>query len=310
MVGVGRRLILLLVAIVVAVSALTGIWLVHGGRNTRAHPREVGQAPGPPKGSVVLARESRELAVALAVQPGRPLQVTATVVGQSGSGVDGLAVALTATGKSGQSTTPGRPCGHGCYRATLSVAAPTRFTVRIAGAGAPHVVVFPVAGPWPPADGSRFLGRATRAFRRRRSVLFRESLSGGLGHSVLTTWKLAAPDRIEYRIQGGAAGIVIGTRRWDRSNRGLPWAQSQTTLLPQPSAPWGSRITNAHILARTPRQLTASWVDPVVPAWFTATFDRRTALPIELRMTAASHFMRQRYVAFDRELRIVPPKAK
>jgi len=307
---VNRRVILLLVAVVVAVTALAGIWLAHGGKSTRSHPREFGQAPGPPAGSVVLARESRELAVALAVQPSRPLHVRATVVGQMGLGVDGLAVALTATGKSGRVTGPAQPCGHGCYGATLSLAAPTRFTVNITGVGAPRSVSFPVAGEWPPAAGSQFLGRATRAFRHLRSVLFRERLGAGLGHSVLTTWKLAAPDRVEYRIQGGAAGIVIGTRRWDRIDRGLPWAQSQTTLLPQPTAPWGSRIANAHILGRTPRQLTASWLDPVVPAWFTATFDRRTALPVELRMTAASHFMRQRYLAFNRKLRIEPPKAK
>jgi len=307
---VNRRVILLLVAVVVAVTALAGIWLAHGGKSTRSHPREVGQAPGPPAGSVVLARESRELAVALAVQPSRPLHVTATILGLSGLGVDGLAVALTATGKSGRATHAARPCGHGCYDATLAVATPTRLTVSITGVGNPRTVVFPLTGAWPPTAGSQFLGRATRAFRRLRSALYRERLTAGLGHSVLTTWKLAAPDRVEYRIQGGAAGIVIGTRRWDRIDRGLPWAQSQTTLLPQPTAPWGSRIANAHILARTPRQVTASWLDPVVPAWFTATFDRRTALPIELRMTAASHFMQHRYVAFNRKLRIEPPKAK
>ena len=307
MVGVRRRVILLFVAVLVAAAA---ILLGHGARNTRPHPREAGQAPGPPTGSVVLARESRELAVALAVRPGRPLGVTATIVGQSSRGVDGLSVALTVTGKSGRATRPGRPCGHGCYGAALSVAAPTRFTVNIIGAGAPRAVVFPVAGPWPPAAGSQFLGRATRSFRKLRSVLLSERLASGPGHSILTTWKLAAPDRLEYQIHGGPAGIVIGTRRWDRIRRGAAWKSSETTLLPQPTAPWGSRIANAHILARTPRQLTASWLDPVVPAWFIATFDRRTALPIELRMTAPAHFMRHRYLAFNRKVRIEPPTAK
>ena len=307
MVGVRRPVILLFVAALVAVAA---IWLGLGSRNSRSHPREVGQAPGPPVDSVVLARESRELAVALAVRPGSPLGVTATIVGQSGRGVDGLGVVLAATGKRSRTTDAARPCGHGCYGTTLSVEAPRKFTVRITGAGAPRTVVFPVAGHWPPADGRQFLGRATRAFRRLRSAVLSERLASGPGHSILTTWTLAAPNRLEYQIHGGPAGIVIGARRWDRTKPGGPWTPSETTLLPQPTAPWGSRIADAHILARTPTQVTASWLDPVVPAWFTATFDRRTALPIELRMTAPAHFMRHRYLAFNRKVRIEPPKAK
>jgi hypothetical protein len=307
MVGVRRAVILLIVALA-AVAVLGALWLGRGAKSTGSQPRQAGPAPAPPAGSVVLARESRELAVALAVRAGRPLGVTATIVGQSGTGVDGLAVTLTAAGKSNRPTRLARPCGHGCYGATLSVATPTRLTVRIAGAGAPRTVAFAVAGHWPPADGSRFLARATRAFRRLRSVVLSERLASGPGHSILTTWKLAAPDRLEYEIQDGPAGIVIGTRRWDRANPGAPWTSSGTTLLPQPTAPWGSRIANAYVLSRTPRQLTASWLDPVVPAWFTATFDRRTALPIELRMTAPAHFMRHRYLAFNRKVRIEPPK--
>ncbi len=61
------------------------------------------------------------------------------------------------------------------------------------------------------------------------------------------------------------------------------------------------------VLSETLRMLTASWLDPVVPAWFTATFDRRTALPVDLRMTAPVHFMHHRYRAFNRKVRIEPP---
>jgi hypothetical protein len=307
MVGVRRAVILLFIALA-AVAAVAGLWLGRDAKSTGSQPRQAGPAPAPPAGSVVLARESRELAVALAIRQGRPLRITATVVGQSGTGVDGLEVALTAAGKSSRATRAGRPCGHGCYKATLSVVAPTGFTVRIAGAGTPRTVAFQVRGQWPPADGGRFLGRATRAFRRLRSVLLLERLASGPGHSIVTTWKLAAPDRLEYEIKGGPAGIVIGTRRWDRAKPGAPWTSSETTLLPQPTAPWGSRIANAYVLSRTRHELTASWLDPVVPAWFTATFERRTALPIELRMTAPAHFMRHRYLAFNHKVRIEPPK--
>jgi copper transport protein len=293
----------LLLLLIVPAALLVGC----GGSDARARPREVAQAPAPPSGSVVLAQESRELAVALAVRPGRPLGVTATIVGQSGRGVDGLGVELSARGRSGRAAHAARSCGHGCYAATLSVGAPTELAVKVTGAGSPRTVVFPVAGRWPPADGQAFLGRASRAFRRLRSVRLVERLSSGPGHSILTTWKLAAPDRLEYEIHGGAGGIVIGTRRWDRPKPGAPWTPSETTLLPQPTAPWGTRIANARVLDEMPGRLVVSWVDPVVPAWFTGTFDRRTALPLELRMTAPAHFMRHRYLAFNRKVRIEPP---
>jgi len=296
-----------LAVVVVAVAVLTAL---RPGRDAEAAPREVAQAPAPPPGSVVLARESRELAVALAIRPGRPLGVTATIVGQSGRGVDGLEVELTARSPSSRATRSARPCGHGCYAATLPVVAPTEFAVKVIGVGSPRTVLFPVAGRWPPAQGEQFLARASRVFRRLRTVVFSERLASDPSHSILTTWKLVAPDRFEYEIQGGPGGIIIGTRRWDRPKPGAPWTPSATTLLPQPTAPWGTRIADAHVLAETPHTLTASWLDPVVPAWFTATFDRRSALPIELRMTSPAHFMRHRYLAFNRKVRIEPPAAK
>lgn len=305
-----------LVVLAVVVAAVAVLTALRPGRDAEAAPpkpvvpRELAQAPAPPPGSVVLARESRELAVALAIQPTRPLGVTATIVGQSGRGVDGLEVELTARSQSSRATRSARPCGHGCYTATLPVTAPTEFAVKVIGVGSPRTVLFPVAGRWPPAQGEQFLARASRVFRRLRTVVFSERLASDPSHSILTTWKLVAPDRFEYEIHGGPAGIIIGTRRWDRPKPGAPWTPSATTLLPQPTAPWGTRIADAHVLAETPHTLTASWLDPVVPAWFTATFDRRSALPIELRMTSPAHFMRHRYLAFNRKVRIEPPAAK
>jgi len=309
-----RRLILLVASLVAVIAAVAVLIVLRHGHDEAAPrlsvPREVAPAPAPPPGSMVLARESRELAVAIAASPGRLLDVRATIVGQSGRGVDGLAVRLTASSRSSRATRAARPCGHGCYGATLPISAPTELAVKVTRSGAPRTVIFPIAGRWPPMNGEAFLSRASRAFRRLRTVLLLERLSSGPGHSILTTWKLAAPDRLEYEIRGGPGGIVIGTRRWDRPKPGAPWTASETTLLSQPTAPWGTRVANAHVLTETPRRLTASWLDPVVPAWFTATFDRRTALPVVLRMTAPAHFMLHRYLAFNRKVRIEPPAPK
>jgi hypothetical protein len=66
-------------------------------------------------------------------------------------------------------------------------------------------------------------------------------------------------------------------------------------------------MADARLLHQKGSRVTVSWLDPEVPAWYTSTFERRTALPRELRMTAAAHFMRHRYVAYNRSIKIEPP---
>ena len=275
-----------------------------------AAAQEVAPPTVPPRGGLVLGEQSRRLAVGLAVRPGSPLRLTATVIGPTGRGVDGLDVSLAASGGSEGApvSRPAERCGHGCYEAALPVAAPTRATVRIAGAGPPRTVSYTLAESWPPPSGDAFLRRATGAFRSLDSAVFLERLGSGRGTTLDTTWKLQAPDRLEYAIEDGAGGIVIGRKRWDRPAPGAAWEESQTSLLPQPFPPWGSRIRDARVLGSTPDSVTLSWLDPGVPAWFSGTFDRRTALPETLRMTAAAHFMRHRYEQFDGGVEIAPPE--
>ena len=194
-----------------------------------------------------------------------PLRLTATIIGGKGGGVDGLDVELIAGRPTSGASKRGRACGHGCYTATLPVRAPTRFAVNISGAGAFRSVAFPLPGPWAPKPGAAFLSRATRTFRALRSVLFVERLSSGLGHTVVTTWKLEAPNKLEYSIRDGAGGIVIGGKRWDREKPGAAWKESTSTMLPQPVSPWGARVANAYVLRTTPTRVTLSWYDPGVP---------------------------------------------
>jgi copper transport protein len=303
---------LIVLAVVVAAAGL--LTALRPGRDAAAAasplpvgPTEVASASLPPKGTVVFGRQSRELAVALAVRPGRPLRLSATVLGQTGRGVDGLDVQLAAVNKTGSASAPARACGHGCYAADLRLPRPTLFAVNIVGAGQFRSVAFPVPGPWPPPLGGPFLRRASRVFRGLHSVVLLERLASNPEHQIMTTWKLVAPNRVEYAIRDGAGGIIIGRRRWDRPAPGAKWRLSPSVVLRQPTAPWGRRFEDVRLLRETRDRLVASWLDPTVPAWFTATFDRRTALPTTLRMTAAAHFMRHRYVQYNGPVRIQPP---
>ena len=55
------------------------------------------------------------------------------------------------------------------------------------------------------------------------------------------------------------------------------------------------------------RALQFAFADPSVPAFFTLTLDRRTLRPRVLHMTAAAHFMTDRYVGFDVPVEVSPP---
>ena len=298
-----------LAVLVLAVAVLTALrpGRDYVSRVATPAPAETAAPPPPARGQTVFAQEADKLAVALGVRPGSPLRMTATVIGQSGHGVDGLSVALSAAGQQGSRTARAVSCGHGCYTARVPLKGPRQFAVTLVGNGASHSLRFRVPSAWPPPAGTAFLRRATRVFNGLHSVQLVERLSSAPGRTLHTHWQLLAPDSLRFDIRGTGSGIVIGRRRWDRLGPKAPWKESQTVILPQPTAPWGKEWRNVRVVKVTPQQLTASWVDPSVPAWFTTTFDRATARPISLRMTAAAHFMRQRYFAYDAPIRIAPP---
>jgi hypothetical protein len=157
-------------------------------------------------------------------------------------------------------------------------------------------VAFRIPASWPSAEG--LVRRATTEFRHLRSVAYVERLSSGPGVQLLTHFRLEAPDRLSYAIRNGGDGIVIGTRRWDRSAGGR-WSESATPRLPQPIPIWGVIPAGARLLGETRRVAVVSFLDRSVPAWFTIRLDRRTLRPLTLRMTAAAHFMVHRYTAFN-----------
>jgi hypothetical protein len=148
--------------------------------------------------------------------------------------------------------------------------------------------------------------RATAFFRHARTVVFDERLSSGPGNRVETRWQLAAPNRFSYSIRRGPQGVVIGSRRWDKVAGG-PWVPSPQTPLPQPTPTWGSKTTNAYVLASRRRSVVVSFFDPRLYAWFQLTLDRSTARPSTMSMTAAAHFMRQNYLSYNRPVAIRPP---
>jgi len=277
----------LFAALVAAVALLTDL---RPGRDRVARAAVVeakGPPPSPAAGMWVQARESGAFGVALAVQPPN---AEVLVIGQDNLGVNGLAVKVAGV--------PARSCGAGCYRASLSSAGAV--DVSIGG----RVVVFQVPAKTRPAGA--IVARATEAFRRLRSVDYVERLASDPRNKVVAEFTLERPNRLEYRIRGGADGIIIGPRRWDRQ-RGGKWVPSPQDVTPQPEPIWAGHSTNAYLLESTPTTYVVSFFKPIGPVWFTLRLDRRTLLPRSLRMTAAAHFMTHRYTTFNAPRKIRAP---
>jgi len=286
-----------LVTVVVVVA-----WLGTGGGSSVATGPAPGAAQGvpppPPAGSTVLAEEAGSYGVALAAQPRR---VTAIVLSPSGGAASGLTVRFRVGGRALAAT----PCGPGCYRA--AVQARPRLVEVLFGK---QRASFRLPAASRPATAT--VSRATHVFRSLRSLVYVESLSSDPTHRLVTTWTLGAPDRVAYRIHGGASAVVIGKRRWDRTAPGQRWVRSsQVPPLQVPTPTWGSGVSNAQLLG-TARLAgrpvwVVSFVNSSIPAFFTAWVDRQSYRTLQLRMTAAAHFMFHRYTEFDRPVSIKPP---
>jgi len=294
--GVG----LLLAAALIAGIAALFIFSSHGGSAvapTQVQSGTPAAAPAPPPGSLVLGEEAGSRAVALAVQP---RMLTATVLAPSGGAESGLKVSFRVAG----STLRARPCGSGCYRAAITTR-PSRIEVVLPSGSASFRI------PSSTRPGSAIVTRAEGVFRRLRSLVYVESLRSGPTVGLVTTWRMARPDRLTYQIHGGAAAVVIGARRWDRTKPGGKWVESQSTTLHVPAPTWGSDVQDAQVLGSATVGGRPVWivsfVTPSVPAWFTAWIDKRSNRTLQLRMTAAAHFMFHRYTEFNGPLKIVPP---
>ena len=256
--------------------------------------------PVPPKGGVLYARQLGGEALALGVVPnGGTVVAQASVLSGQGQGVSGLSVSLN--GK------PAAGCGSGCYKTTLD-GVPKSVTVHVRSTT--WNVSLP--SPWPPRDGTAIVDQATAAWRSLDSLTFREHLASDATHSVTSTWRIQSPNRVAYTIAGGGAdGIVVGDKRWDRDTPKTKWIESPQTVLTQPLPPW-TAVRDAHLLGEETFQGHPSWrvsfFDPGTPAWFTVVIEQKTYHTLQSQMITTAHFMHDVYGAFNTTPPITPPK--
>jgi hypothetical protein len=143
------------------------------------------------------------------------------------------------------------------------------------------------------ADGTGLLTRATANFRALRSLRVLNVLESRPGHAITTDFVVQAPDRLAFRVRGGASARIIGTTRYDRQP-GHDWIRSETPRSKVPDAFWAPGAEAVYVAGgdRSTTQLTL--VLPNGPTFFRLWIDRETRQVVRLRMVTAAHFMRER----------------
>jgi hypothetical protein len=174
----------------------------------------------------------------------------------------------------------------------------------------PSRVAFALPAHWP-VSATPLLRGAERAFRSLRGVVYHETLSSGRRVTTTSVWRSEAPNRLSYRSANGNAGVVIGKARWDLVVGGGWKRTPQNPPLVMPSPPWGAGAYDVTLLGGGGLNGRAvvrfSMFEPTTPAWYTVTLDRATLRTLNVSMTAAAHFMQDRYVAFNDAPQIRPP---
>jgi hypothetical protein len=299
------KLVLLAGAVLLAAGAVVAALVLRSSPASPAASTEAASTapnagfPVPPKGGVLYARQMGGEALALGVVPrAGSVLAQASVLSGQGQGVSGLAVTLN--GK------PADDCGSGCYRTILS-GTPKSVTVHVRAT----TWKVPLPAPWPPRDGTAIVEQATAAWRALDSLTFNEHLASDATHSTTSMWRIQSPNRVAYTITGGGAdGIIVGDKRWDRTTPKGKWVESPQSELTQPLPPW-TAVQDAHVLAAETFRGQPAWLisffDPGTPAWFTAVIEQKTYHTLQTEMTTTAHFMHDVYGAFNTTPPITPP---
>jgi copper transport protein len=201
-------------------------------------------------------------------------------------------------------------CGSGCRRFAVSDPGRT-LTATVTDDGRAYKATVPAR--WnasKSAKAKRLLRQAQARMRELGTLRIRETLTSGLGVGVRTQYRLRAPDRMAYRSSTGADLIAIGKTAYDVG----PGGQVER----RPFGADGFRLVELFrwtVYGRSVRWLGSAdgvsriaLFDPATPIWYRLDIERETKRIVGERMITGGHFMDRRYLAFDRPLRIEPPR--
>ncbi len=179
------------------------------------------------------------------------------------------------------------------------------------------VVTFPLrlgtgAGRPPEAAAAALLERARRTGGSFRSWRQSEQITDGKGGAVLAVFDLQPPDRMHYRTSSGQEAIIVGARRFLRSDGGsweadtLPDPLRLDGLDPYLRDPEEARMGRPDSCDNEPCQIVL-WQAPGGSAAFAGSIGTRTGRVYRLLMVAPAHYMTLRVYDINAPMHITPP---
>jgi hypothetical protein len=203
-----------------------------------------------------------------------------------------------------------RTCGSECYQIAEPVlqGASTTIAVTILRAGKPArkaVVQLPARLP-PPGDA--LLTQARRVMHGLQTLRYRETLTAGLGGTVVGRFQVQAPNRVRIDSNFDEHIVMIGRTRWTQSKG--EWSKSVFPGTRQPAFPWDGagpvRLLGRPRIGGGRGWLLASSRAGPVPVWFQLLVAPNRYVR-EMRMITRAHFMAQSYFGFNRPVSIEAP---
>lgn len=290
---VAAALVALLVGAALVLATESGSDSVEAGRATAVgEPVEQLELPlAENRRALMLARRSGRVLVGIAALPGGPVEVAA-IEGDEPLPRDALT--FTVDGRELEPT----PCGRACWR--LDVRSPRTLVVNALRFDLPSRAL---------PSGTALFRKVTRTMSGIRTLRYVEELTSGVGRGQTSTFEVRAPDRMRFRSADGFRSIIIARTRWDFHDG--RWERSPFPGLRVPNYMWeGAR--NARVLGMTnhrgrPVHVLSVYDRRPVPAWFRLLVDAHGRV-LDAEMLAASHFMRQRFSAFNAPISIEPPR--
>jgi hypothetical protein len=98
---------------------------------------------------------------------------------------------------------------------------------------------------------------------------------------------MQAPDRMSFKIRDGASAVVSAIAAGTARNPARSGSSPRRPTLHLPTPTWGKPTVNAHVLGTATVAGRPVWVvsfvNPSVPAWFTAWIDRSNYRTLRLR---------------------------
>jgi len=201
-------------------------------------------------------------------------------------------------------------CGDGCRRFRLPPSA-REVAVEVRERGRAYATTLPAT--WKPDGNARaraLLRRAERTMRSLRGVRELETLSSGPGTGATTEYRLAAPDRLEWKTGRGVRSVVIGRRQWIRQP-GLSWNEgdygSGLAFKTRSWFAWSRYAREVRLLGERDGRAVIALMDEGTPVWFRLTVDLATDRVVAEQMIARARFLDTRLTDFGRRFRIEAP---